>query len=338
MPPKATPPRALAHLGRTRLGKTGLICDDATGQPRLAGFADATCRGVGQVIFLNNSYAGLLCLLAITLSAPLQALAALLGTAIATATGQALGAERGDLRAGLYGYNGCLIAIALPLFLGPGWAVWALTFLAAGLSSALLLALNRIRAWRLPALTAPFVLCSWAAILAFRALAPDPGGSPPVGTLRDVPVPPALLFPDLPLIEASLAGLAQTYLQPSALSGLLIALALLVAAPRFCLLACLASAASATTAALLPLPPEAIRTGLFGFSAVLAALALGAVYLGTSRRSFAIALTVAALMPPFQIACSTLIMPLGLPTMSVPFITATWITLTALALLRRRRV
>ena len=61
------------------------------------GFADAVLRGVGQVMLQNSRYAGLLFVLGIAASSPMFALAAVLGTAVSTATAGWLGVDRGQL-------------------------------------------------------------------------------------------------------------------------------------------------------------------------------------------------------------------------------------------------
>lgn len=326
MPPNAKPARP-----RLRFGRTGLAVDAAGAGHGIAGFADAVLRGVGQVIFVNNSYAGLLCLLGIFLGSPVQMLAALLCTAVGTAVGRLLGADREDVQNGLYGYNGCLVALAVPLFLGPGLMVWGLVLLATVLSSVLLRGMRSHGTFGLPALTAPFVLCTWMAVWTMRALVSVEASGPPAGSLRNVPVHPAGLLEGWPVIEGALTGIGQVYLQPGPVAGLAIALALLVASRPMFLLACLAGLASAATASLLALPEEAIRTGLFGFNAVLAALALGLVYQRPGVGSAVLAVVVALLMPAIQMACGYVLIRLGLPTMSVPFIMTTWL---ALGLLR----
>lgn len=313
-----------------RLGWTGLVSDGSGPGHSAARFTDAVLRGVAQVIFVNNAYTGLLCLLGILLAAPLQMAAALLCTALGTATGHLLKAGRADLQSGLYGYNGCLIGLAVPLFLGQSALVWALMLPATVLTSLLMRVLLARKPFGLPALTAPFVLCTWAAVLAMRAISPVTTSGPPAGTLRDVPVEPPGLLNGWPVVEGALTAIGQVYLQPSPLSGLVIALAVLAGSRQMFLIALLAGLASATSATLLALPSEAVRTGLLGFNAVLAALALGLVTLRPGIASLTIALAIASLMPAIQMACGYVLIRLGLPTMSVPFIATTWLALTLL--------
>lgn len=316
--------RAMAAL---RLGKSGLgvrqDADSLTGLAATLMFVDAVLRGVGQVVFLGNSYTGLLCLAAIFLNAPLQAAYAFAGAAVGTGTALLLKADRADLRLGLYGYNGSLVAIAAPLFLDAGLALWPLALGAAGLSSVLLMALRRRSPVALPPMTAPFVLCTWAAVWIGLAMRGADGPS-----ARDVPVPAGLS--DWMLVDGAFSGIAQIFLQSSPLSGILIALALLAGSPRVALVAGLAGLSSAAVASFIGVPEVAIRAGLFGFNAVLAAIALGAVFLRPGWASLAVGLAAAAAMPAFQTLCALVLVPLGLPVLSLPFILLTWLVLLVL--------
>lgn len=332
MPPGAKPERRML-----RFGKTGLELNPAQTGYGYAVFVDAVLRGVGQVIFVNSSYTGLLCLVGILIGSPLQMVLALICTTVGTGVGLLLKADREDVRSGLYGYNACLIAIAAPVFLGSNILVWGLSLLSAGLSAALVRFWLSGRSFGLPALTAPFVFCTWMAVWVIRSLNPAETSGPPIGSLRDVPVEAPGLLEGWTLIEGALTGIGQVFLQSSVESGLIIALAVLVGSRPMFLLACLAGLVSSATALLLDLPVEAIRTGLFGFNAVLVALALGLVYLRPGYGSLAIATFAAMFMPVIQLGCGFFLLQAGLPTMSVPFIATTWVVLVVLRPLARLR-
>lgn len=316
-----TPPDMPFSSGTPRFGRTGL--ENGQGW---AAFLDSILRGLGQVVFLDNAYTGLLCLIGVFLTSPLHAAAAFAGSLVGTVTAMALRADPAAVRGGLFGYNGCLVAIAVPMFLGGGPAVWGLALLAAALSSVLLMQLRPSRTLGLPPLTAPFVLCTWAAITTVAMLGGESGAA------RTVPVPQAGLFGDWTILDSAFSGIAQVFLQSGPLSGAVIALALLVGGRSFFALACLAGLASTVGATLVGAPVEGIRAGLFGFNGVLAALALGTVFLRQGGLSLGVAVLVAVGMPVFQTVCAVVLSPLGLPTASVPFLLVTW---AVLSLMRR---
>ena len=83
-------------------------------------------------------------------------------------------------RDGLYGYNAVLVGLALPTFLEPSPLLWAYVVLGGAVSVVAMLATaNLIRTWHLSALTFPFVIVTWALLLAAFAFAGLDGGAPP---------------------------------------------------------------------------------------------------------------------------------------------------------------
>jgi len=67
---------------------------------------DATARGVGQVIFLNDKKCGIIIGTALGVADPYLFGLAILGTATATMTAHAAGLDRNSLKDGILGYNG----------------------------------------------------------------------------------------------------------------------------------------------------------------------------------------------------------------------------------------
>ena len=80
------------------------------------GFIDAVLRGLGQVVFQNNSLTGLLVLLAISVNSFVYAGAALFGAVVSTYTATLLRIDNKLVRDGLFGFNGALTAIAMVAF------------------------------------------------------------------------------------------------------------------------------------------------------------------------------------------------------------------------------
>lgn len=67
---------------------------------------DATARGVGQVIFLNDRKCGIIIGTALGVADPYLFGLAILGTATATITAHAAGLDKNSIKDGLLGYNG----------------------------------------------------------------------------------------------------------------------------------------------------------------------------------------------------------------------------------------
>lgn len=146
----------------------------------------ALLRGVGQVMFLDNPWAGALSLLGLCLSAPSAAVRALAASTLALSLAWLFGLPADAMYLGLYGFNAVLLVEALHQALpvswlvwrrpppggaldgfggsGTAWSAWAMLRYGLMLLAGVLLSLVLMRAFQLfelPALTAPFVLGTW---------------------------------------------------------------------------------------------------------------------------------------------------------------------------------
>ena len=311
-----------------RLSATGLALDHDGA--RLLIFADTVLRGLGQVMLQNNSYAGLLFLVGIACNSPVFAAAALLGTLASTLAAIGLGADRQDLRNGLFGFNGGLVGIALLCFLQPTPLVWSCVVIAAAASSLIMAAMmTALAAARLPALTAPFVLTSLCVLLASarfgRLQASDllPTADLPKGAVIDGAVTASTLG------EGLLTGVGQVFLQDNMLTGALFILGLFVASRRACLAAVAGSFSGMLVAWAMGADEPAIRAGLFGYNSVLVAIALSGAFLAPSRIAIACGVFAAFATPFVTAATAAALEPVGLPALTLPFLLATWTALLA---------
>src|SRR5215211_8975793 len=123
------------------------------------GVVDTLLRGVGQVMFQNNPLTGLLFLVGIFVNSAKLGGAGLLGLAASTLAAYLLGADRSLIRAGLFGFNGILVGIALAFFFEFDVLLAVYIVLGAAVSTVVMMTLiNLLSPWDMPALTAPFVL------------------------------------------------------------------------------------------------------------------------------------------------------------------------------------
>jgi urea transporter len=131
------------------------------------GVVDTLLRGIGQVMFQNNPLTGLLFLVGIFVNSLKFGGAALLGVAASTLAAYLLGADRGLIRNGLFGFNGVLVGIGLAFFLEFDFLLAVYIVLGAVVSTIVMMALsNLLTPWDMPALTAPFVLTAWLLLFA----------------------------------------------------------------------------------------------------------------------------------------------------------------------------
>ena len=134
---------------------------------------DGIFHGIGQVFFLNNTVSGILIFLAVFWAGRKLGLYAVIGNAVAIIIAFLLGGERSLITSGLYGYNAILTILAVSAvfnrehnrfaFLSGIISACLTVPITAGLSTYLL-------PYGLPALTMPFVLCSWLFLGARKVL------------------------------------------------------------------------------------------------------------------------------------------------------------------------
>ncbi|MFJ5671371.1 urea transporter [Bacillus safensis] len=134
---------------------------------------DGVFHGIGQVFFLNNTVSGILIFLAVFWAGRKLGLYAVIGNAVAIIIAFFLGGERSLITLGLYGYNAILTILAVSAifksehnrfsFLSGIISACLTVPITAGLSTYLL-------PYGLPALTMPFVLCSWLFLGARKVL------------------------------------------------------------------------------------------------------------------------------------------------------------------------
>jgi urea transporter len=313
-----------------RFSSTGLVTDDARSALGPLPFLDAVLRGIGQVMLQNNSYAGLLFLIGIFYNSPLFGAAVLVGTVVSTATAMLLRVDRAQVRAGLFGFNGGLVAIALLYFLQPNPLTWGCVVFAAACSTIVMAAMVTLMgAWKLPALTAPFVFTSLCFFLATARF----------GRLESTQLLPTAGLPKAVAVEGVVSvstvmeglfnGIAQVFFQGNVITGLIFAAGLIVSSRRTGAAALAGSLVGLLVAWGMGAAEPAIRAGAFGFNSVLVAIAFGGVFFVLDRVAIAYAL-IATVSTGFVLAAvSAAFEPLGVPAMTLPFVLVTWLFLLA---------
>lgn len=309
---------------------TGLVVDGKGGLPLLLSFSDCVLRGVGQVMLQNNSYAGLFFLIGIFYNSPLFGAAVLLGTVVSTATAMLLGVDRAQVRAGLFGFNGGLVAIALLYFLQPDALTWGCVIFAAACSAIVMAAFfTLMSAWKIPALTAPFVfvaLCFFLATARFGRLH-STHLLPTAGLPKAVSVEGVVTISTV--VEGLFNGIAQVFFQGNLVTGILFAVGLMVGSRRAGAAAMAGSLTGLLVAWGMGAAEPAIRSGAFGFNSVLVAIALGSVFFVLDRFAFVYALLAASVTAVVFAGVSAALEPLGIPALTLPFVLVTWLFLLA---------
>ncbi|WP_256236943.1 urea transporter [Bacillus sp. EB600] len=133
---------------------------------------DGSVNGIGQVFFLDYNLSGILLFVAIFWAGWKFGLYAIIGNAAALLTSYLLGGEHSLIFNGLYGYNAILTIIAVSIVFKENQRFSLLTgIIAACLTVPITASVDTwLLPYGLPALTMPFVLCSWLFLGARKVL------------------------------------------------------------------------------------------------------------------------------------------------------------------------
>ncbi len=333
-------------MSEAGLSKTTGWAALASSHPLLA-FLDAALRGSGQVVFMNNPLTGALNFLAMFWGAWVGgttlavAFGSVVGTVVSTAVAQAFGAERGALRKGLHGFNGMLVGAGIATFLGGTALAWAVLVFASGVAAVVTLAVEKVLAtWDTPGLTFPFIFTTWVVLLAAYRLPAWPidglpaaalaaqtaaGGVGAAGTAAAV----ADAFGLVEAARAVLTSVSQVFFVDDPLAGAIFLLALAVESRRCAALAAAGAALAVGCAWALGADRAAISHGLWGYSAVLTAPALGCVFVARTSSALGHCAAGTLLTVILQGAFFTLAQTAGIPPLTIPFVLSTWLFLLA---------
>lgn len=320
------------------LSLSGLLVDDKPPSHPLLSFPDTVLRGIGQVMLQNSRYAGLLFLIGIFYNSWLFGVGVLVGTAVSTLTAMLLAADRIQVRQGLFGFNGALVAIGLLYFLQSDVLTWICIIFAAACSSIVMAAMHALlKAWKLPALTAPFVftsLCFFLAVARFGRLQ-STHMLPTAGLPKEVTVEGVVTLTTV--VDGLFKGVAQVFFQDNFITGVLFVVGLLISSRRACAAALMGSLVGLLVAWGMGAAEPAIRAGAFGFNSVLAAIAVGSVFFVLNRVTTVYALIAAVATAVVYAAVSAALQPLGVPALTLPFVLVTWAFLLAGTVFSRLR-
>lgn len=261
-------------------------------------------RGVGQIVLQDSPWTGLAILGALLVEEPKLALGCALGALFGNLGAGLLRRPASETRAGLHGFNGALVGTAAFVFFPSSSIAWALATVGASLSTALARLLAR--ALPIPAFTAPFVLLTWLALLAFGAPAQESVAISEPAHLASA-------------LAGVLPGVGQIVFAGKPLAGALVLVGIGLGSLRHALFALSASALSVSMALAIGVPGSTVAAGLCGYSAALTAIALAGR--GPVTAGLGVVVTLA-----LQYAGGLL----GFPVLTAPFVLGTWAVLVVL--------
>jgi urea transporter len=260
-------------------------------------------RGCSQCCFQTNEITGVIFLLAVLTYSWEQFLLMAMGAVIGAAVGWALKADRFLLELGLFGFNSCLMALGLGNFFDKSAALW--------IWAAVLCALAGVVTWAFvkwfpyPVLAAPFILLFWL----FWPVSESLG-------LTKLQFPP-FIDADVFYLRAAISAMGATLFAGTVIAGLLFLLGVAVSNWRHAVLAFVAAFVAHTIAVWWEVPGEEINSGLAGFNAVLAAVAIYAFCGSDVRLALLGAIFASAILPLFG--------KLDLVSLAAGFVLTTWL-------------
>lgn len=274
---------------------------------RLATWTRVTLRGLSQIMLQSNAWTGVLFLAGIAwLSLPM-ALATVAGSLCGSLWAKWRRYPAEEITDGLYGFNSALIALAMVQVPRTSALEISLVVLAtaAGIVVAAILA-RLARKQNVPVFTAPFILVVWILLLPLL----DPSLLP---AFAEKPAETVLA---LHFGLAVAWGFGQVMFLNATVSGIFVLVGLALSNCKTALWAAGAALMAALFAGVAGWPHESISQGLFGYNAVLTAIAL------------------MSLAWPWRMAGvlgSCLIMhgflSIGWPALTAPFVLASWLAL-----------
>ncbi len=267
------------------------------------------------------------------------ALYGLLGTIISTLTAHIIGLDYGSIRAGLYGYNGCLTGMAITHFsyglnfsqmIGP-------VALMSACSTIFLVAISKILVIRLglSPFTSSFQICSFLWLLGafkFRYFFVDetlltPSLFTTVIDRSNLSNVTTVKYSTIDIFAGFFASVSEIYFLDSVLVGIIILVGVFICSPILTILALFGAVTGQLSAVyLFGLPAEDIRKGLWSYNSVLTCQALGGMFFVLHGYHiwfftlFGSIITVVA-----QAAISVLFFPIGMPPLLLPSTLISWL-------------
>ncbi|NDO60880.1 urea transporter [Bacteroides caecimuris] len=264
-------------------------------------------RGIGQVMFQNNAFSGLLMLVGIFLNSWQMGILAICGNIISTLTAYFSRYKHDDIKNGLYGFNGTLVGIAVGVFLQLSVGSLIMLIITSALSTWIAYFFSRQRL--LPGFTAPFILAVWGMLGVCSWLIPD------LLVVSDTIIDTTQ---NINYFKAFCLGIGQVMFQGNTvLAGLFFLIGILVNSWKASLYTILGALLPIPLAILLEADATYLNAGLMGYNGVLCAIALG----GTGWKRGVWAGCSVLLSTVLQI----LGMSLGIITLTAPFVISVWI-------------
>ncbi len=319
----------------------------------LVEFVLITLRNISQVVLQCNALSGLVILVGIFHYSLHFGIAAIAGSVAATLTAMFFKSDEGMISAGLYGFNGVLTAISIVFYCESAYDLLDISlfllgtyvFFGAVFSTIMTAAIGALTTkWDVAPLTAPFVLASWLFVAGTHfspALAPG-HNLPPKQHAELMKAKNAEKAARLAEIEANKEthhllrtnwfeaigkGMGEIFFEDDVVSGYLILLAIFINSRISGIMAIIGATVSIVVAELLHVDELTVDMGMYSYSAVLTAIALGGLFLALNVRGFVFTILAVILTTWLYPASAEVLDIVHLSAYTTPFILATWLML-----------
>lgn len=270
--------------------------------------ADASTRGLGQVIFLNSVDSGRIILLSLALGDPTLAGCAALGAVTSTSTSHAIGLDKKAYDDGLWGYNGALVGCAAATFASSSIPIMVTSTMIGAAATPVLSASLKSAIPNVPQWTWSFNFITLTSLLRTKPLLENSNGEE-AATISTG-------FGDL--FMSPLVGISQIFVVGSPLTGAGIVAATYNYSPKLAMHAVGGSTIGCLVGLISGVDLSDVCLGLWGYNSALTSMAVG-VFFVHSRESVALSVSSAAASAFLFGAMQTVVGAFGVPCLTLPF-------------------
>lgn len=255
-------------------------------------------------------------------------LAAMIGSTISLMTARHFNYTDEEIHSGLAGFNPVLIAIDLTLFLLWSWQSILVILISIVLAMPIAQAIkNFLKPFHLPELTTPFVVITWVVLLMSQQFKFVKTNVDVLPLTADVHINLNTTFHP---IHAFFSDVSQIFLVEHTISGILIVIACFIASRRAGIYLLIANFLGLLLEFLFGADIGTLNEGLFGFNLMLSIIAIGVTFRSANHLKAVIAFVLTVVMTPMMYAATaTFLEPIGIPSLTFPFIITTWTLLLA---------
>lgn len=285
-------------------------------------------KNISQVVLLENTWTGLLILIALWIGNWKIGLAAMIGSTISLMTARHFNYTDEEIHSGLAGFNPVLIAIDLTLFLLWSWQSILVILISIVLAMPIAQAIkNFLKPFHLPELTTPFVVITWVVLLMSQQFKFVKTNVDVLPLTADVHINLNTTFHP---IHAFFNDVSQIFLVEHTISGILIVIACFIASRRTGIYLLIANFLGLLLEFFFGADIGTLNEGLFGFNLMLSIIAIGVTFRSANHLKAVIAFVLTVVMTPMMYAATaTFLEPIGIPSLTFPFIITTWTLLLA---------